>query len=198
MVRMRVLASSIAGLAFLFVTNALAETCPERTKLDNAEVKRLITMIKDDSADQFEQILAVETLSCEARKPVRDLAFRAMLRSPNDLIRTDAAFRALADRSSILVKLISEDHLGKDGLEFVKNNPEVIFDVQFIDVEKRCISLYSGRACEPTSAVIVTRNEVVLRYSNTKIVFEVRADGTIEGRYTNGSIKGIPARIEVN
>ena len=61
MVRMRVLASSIAGLAFLFVTNALAETCPERTKLDNAEVKRLITMIKDDSADQFEQILAVES-----------------------------------------------------------------------------------------------------------------------------------------
>lgn len=189
-----------ATLLTCFLAQALpasAATCNEKTRLENGEVKRLIDVIKNPEADAFEQIIAVETLSCETRKPVRDLAFRAMLRSPNDIIRTDAVFRALADRSSIVVQLSSRDDLDKKTLDFVKKYPEVIFDVKFVDVEKRCISIYSNTACDPKYAAIVTRNEIVLRNNDVVIILESRADGMLMGKYTYRENRGIPAKIDI-
>ena len=193
-------AALITAFCWLFATYpAQATSCSEIVSIDNSEVKQLIAILHDPDADEFDQILAVEALTCAKRKPVRDMGFRAMLRSPNDVVRADGLFRALSDRSSIVVKLATRQGMSKDDQNFVKANPEIIFDVHFVDTERRCISIWrvNSTKCEPDTGVVVTRNEVVLRYRETKVVLEATPDGRLTGSYSYRYNKNIPAEIEV-
>ena len=186
----------LLSLLFVLTAQSVAAQCKEFKRLPDEQVRGLISSVKAEGADPFDQILAVETLACAKRKPVRDLAFRAMLRSPNDIIRTEAVFRALADRKSISLRLTKTEGLPEDALSFVNSSPILVFDVKHVDVDARCVSLYD-RGCNPVNSVIVTRNEITLRYSNKHFaVLKHTADGRIVGEYAPGKWS-IPAEIEV-
>lgn len=188
----------IASLLAMFVSaSAHATPCAELVRIANDEVKALIAVIKAPEADEFDQILAVETLTCAERKTIRDLAFRAMLRSPNDIVRTDAVFRALADRASIIVNRSTEQGMSKEALKFVKTYPQSVYDVRFVDPAKRCLSFYHKDKCAPAHALIVTRNEIVLRYDHDYVYLQPTPDGRLTGTWSNRGLKNIPAEIEV-
>ena len=191
----------VLAAAFAFALHPIpghASSCAEFTRIDNDEVKAMIALIKDPNADEFDQILAVEALTCAERKPIRDMAFRAMLRSPNDIARTDGVFRALADRQSIVVKLSTTDGMSREALDFVRANPELIYDNKFVDTAKRCVSLYYKDVCRPAHGVVVERSGITLRYDDAriKVILKSTPDGKLRGEFANRDFR-VPAEIEV-
>ncbi len=182
-------------VALLSASVAHAEQCAEYIRLETPQIKELIKTMKDEGADPFDQIDALETLTCAERKLVRDQAFRAALTSPNDIIRSEAVFRALADRASIHLQLVKTEGMSAEQIQFVKENPVLIYDRVAVDVGARCVSLYA-KTCTPKSSLIVTRNEVTLRYGKGSAVLKSSADGRLVGVYRKGKIE-VPAEIEV-
>ena len=185
----------LACAATLVASHAFADPgCPETATLETEQIKTMIATIGDAGADPIDQIAAFETLRCADSKLMRDQTFRAALRSPNDIIRAEAVFRALADRKSILVMLGAEE-LDDRARAFVEKTPRMIYDNTFVDAGLRCIGIFYD-TCQPGYAIVVTRNEVTLRFNKDVIVLKSTPDGRLRGTFTNGQIE-LPAEIEV-
>ncbi len=192
--------SALLGATVAFCLGAPAIACEEYYEVDNTQAKEYVATLKDPAADEFDQVLAFDTLICAKRVALRDIALRAARAATSPSVRAQVLQRAMFSLQRVVVNFRPEEGMSKDVAEFIKTTPSVSFPIVGRFAEQSCISVH-GKDCVDNAFQIVG-NKVQLysgyNYGQWSAELVLGDDGRLTGWLKNGKWKGlgpIPAEI---
>lgn len=189
--------SLLIGALFGALLPFQAVACEEYYEVDNAQAKQLVATLKDSQADEFDQVLAFDTLICAKRVALRDIALRYGRTAASPSVRAQVLKSRLFQFERIVITFLRQEGLSKAQIDFIRRSPAANWPVTGRHSDRNCLSLYSDRCGE--DAIQIIGNQVQLNYNEWNGTFSLGDDGRLTGIYWNDKWKDemlpLPAEI---
>ncbi|MGF1502738.1 MAG: hypothetical protein ACFBSD_13060 [Paracoccaceae bacterium] len=189
----------LGGLLALALASP-ASACEEFYEVDNAQGKQLVETLKNPEADEFDQVIAFDTLICAKRVALRNIALRYGRTAASPDVRAQVLQTALFRLPRLVVNLRPEEGLSRAARDFIQANPSIDFTIGERSPEMGCMNLLGDKGCAKNSLQIVGTKAQINYSFNADInaEFELTRDGKLTGWYLNKRDRGVgilPAEI---
>ncbi|MGF1446488.1 MAG: hypothetical protein ACFBRM_09845 [Pikeienuella sp.] len=171
-----------------------AVACEEFYEVDNAQGKQLVETLKNPEADEFDQVIAFDTLICAKRVALRNIALRYGRTASSPDVRAQVLHTALFKMPRLVMTFIPEEGMSKEAREFLKTTPVWTLEIGKRFPDQNCMSLGGGSDCDSNLLQIVGNKVQVSftpHWAHVEAQLNLSEDGMLIGWFINRKDKGI-------
>lgn len=188
------------GLTLFVLLASQSHACEQFVDIGKSQYKELANKVLKSDPMDIDAIYDYSTMVCAKDPKLRTHARAVGVKSNNKAVQ-EAALRAyLMEKESFVLEFVRADGLSKEQKMFIDENPRIVYEVKFRDVENACISTYSRDQCLPNYSTSVEGRKIIMVHNNNITTLELGSDGYATGTYNpygKRSPKNLPVRMHI-